>query len=337
METVRRCAGTEAGCTQAARCNASACTPSTGSTGAAYPGTGLPGHRPTGAPAHWRTGAPAHRLPANPPRGRGGGWRTSASAPPRSRPSPTFPTARRSWCTASGRRRRGRPTACWRCAERGVKDLTVICNTPAGGPTSLNILAEKQQIRKLICSYVSLADRCRRRSREQVKAGEIELEMVPQGTLIERVRAGGAGLAGVLHADRRRHRHRRGQGGARVRRQALPASSAPSAPTSRLLQAHQADARRQPHLPPRHAQLRPGLRDGGDDHHRRGARRSSPSARSTPRRRDARHLRRPHRHAPRRTSTSACCARSCMIGRPHDATWTAARCATAARRACRPT
>ena len=88
------------------------------------------------------------------------------------------------------------PTDCLvALAERGVKDLTVICNTPAGGPTSLNILAEKRQIRKLVCSYVG-SPTIPTEISDQVKAGVIELEMVPQGTLIERVRAGGAGLAG---------------------------------------------------------------------------------------------------------------------------------------------
>jgi 3-oxoacid CoA-transferase len=90
------------------------------------------------------------------------------------------------------------PTDCLvALAERGVKDLTVICNTPAGGPTSLNVLAEKRQIRRLICSYLG-APAIPTPISEQVKAGEIEVEMVPQGTLIERVRAGGAGLAGFF-------------------------------------------------------------------------------------------------------------------------------------------
>src|SRR5512147_2481637 len=90
------------------------------------------------------------------------------------------------------------PTDCLLAlADRGVKDLTVICNTPAGGPTSLNILAAKKQVRKLICSYVGSPSMPTEMS-EMVKAGEIELEMVPQGTLIERVRAGGAGLAGFF-------------------------------------------------------------------------------------------------------------------------------------------
>ena len=88
------------------------------------------------------------------------------------------------------------PTDCLLAlAERGVKDLTVICNKPAGGPTSLNVLAEKKQIRKLVCSYVG-APAIPTPISDQVQTGEIELEMVPQGTLIERIRAGGAGLAG---------------------------------------------------------------------------------------------------------------------------------------------
>lgn len=88
------------------------------------------------------------------------------------------------------------PTDCLLAlAERGVKDLTVVCNTPSGGPTSLNVLADKKQIRKLICTYVASPTMTTQIS-EQVKAGEIELEMVPQGTLIERIRAGGAGIAG---------------------------------------------------------------------------------------------------------------------------------------------
>jgi len=77
---------------------------------------------------------------------------------------------------------------------RQVRDLTVICNSPAAGPTSLQILAEDHQIRKLICTYAILPI-VKTPIEEQIKSGEIELELVPQGTLTERVRAGGAGLA----------------------------------------------------------------------------------------------------------------------------------------------
>jgi 3-oxoacid CoA-transferase len=90
------------------------------------------------------------------------------------------------------------PTDCLLAlADRGVKDLTIVCNTPAGGPTSLNILADKKQIRKLVCTYVTNPSFTTPIG-DQIKAGEIEIEMVPQGTLIERVRAGGAGLGGFF-------------------------------------------------------------------------------------------------------------------------------------------
>jgi 3-oxoacid CoA-transferase len=90
------------------------------------------------------------------------------------------------------------PTDCLLAlADRGVKDLTIICNTPSGGPTSLNILADKKQIRKLVVSYVTNPSFTTPIG-DQLKAGEIEIEMVPQGTLVERVRAGGAGLAGFF-------------------------------------------------------------------------------------------------------------------------------------------
>jgi 3-oxoacid CoA-transferase len=78
--------------------------------------------------------------------------------------------------------------------ERRVQGLTIICNSPAGGPTSLQILAEFHQIRTLICTYAILPIGPTPIS-EQILAGEIALELVPQGTLTERVRAAGAGLA----------------------------------------------------------------------------------------------------------------------------------------------
>jgi 3-oxoacid CoA-transferase len=79
--------------------------------------------------------------------------------------------------------------------ERGVKDLTVVCNSTAAGPTSVQILAEKRQVRKLVCTFAFLPVGPTPFS-EQIRAGEVELELTPQGTMTERVRAGGAGLAG---------------------------------------------------------------------------------------------------------------------------------------------
>jgi 3-oxoacid CoA-transferase len=79
--------------------------------------------------------------------------------------------------------------------ERGVTDLTVVCNSTAPGPTSVQILAEKRQVRKLICTFAVLPVGPTPFS-EQIREGAVELELTPQGTLAERVRAGGAGLAG---------------------------------------------------------------------------------------------------------------------------------------------
>lgn len=77
--------------------------------------------------------------------------------------------------------------------ERNVKNLTVICNSPGFGPYSPQILAENHQITKLIASFGGYAYRTTPLS-EQIGRGEVEFELVPQGTLVERIRAGGAGI-----------------------------------------------------------------------------------------------------------------------------------------------
>lgn len=78
--------------------------------------------------------------------------------------------------------------------ERGTPNLTAIANTLGFGPYSPQILAESRQIRRLIASFGGLATRTTA-IEEQIKAGFVEFEAVPQGTLVERLRAGGAGLA----------------------------------------------------------------------------------------------------------------------------------------------
>jgi 3-oxoacid CoA-transferase len=77
--------------------------------------------------------------------------------------------------------------------DRGVKNLTLICNSPGFGPYSPQILAENHQIKKLIASFGGYAYRTTPLS-QQIGRGEVEFEMVPQGTLVERLRAGGAGI-----------------------------------------------------------------------------------------------------------------------------------------------
>jgi 3-oxoadipate CoA-transferase alpha subunit len=76
--------------------------------------------------------------------------------------------------------------------DRGCKNLTVINNNTGNGQVGLAALIGNGQVQKMICSYP-------RSSHSKVfpelyRAGKIELELVPQGTLAERIRAGGAGI-----------------------------------------------------------------------------------------------------------------------------------------------
>ena len=72
------------------------------------------------------------------------------------------------------------------------RDLTVVNNNAGNGHVGLAALIEAGMVRKLICSFPRSADPVV--FTERYLAGEIELELVPQGTLAERIRAGGAGI-----------------------------------------------------------------------------------------------------------------------------------------------
>ena len=74
--------------------------------------------------------------------------------------------------------------------DSGVKDLTVVSNNAGVDGFGLGQLLETRQIRKMISSYVGENKEFER----QYLAGELELEFTPQGTLAERLRAGGAGI-----------------------------------------------------------------------------------------------------------------------------------------------
>lgn len=76
--------------------------------------------------------------------------------------------------------------------DKGPKNLTVINNNSGNGHVGLAALIEQGLVRKLICSFPRSADP--RVFTEKYLAGDIELELVPQGTLAERMRAGGAGI-----------------------------------------------------------------------------------------------------------------------------------------------
>jgi 3-oxoacid CoA-transferase subunit A len=80
--------------------------------------------------------------------------------------------------------------------ESGVKGLTVISNNAGIDDAGLGILLHTRQIRKMISSYVGENSTFA----EQYLAGELEIEFNPQGTLAERIRAGGAGIPGFYTA-----------------------------------------------------------------------------------------------------------------------------------------
>jgi 3-oxoadipate CoA-transferase, alpha subunit len=79
---------------------------------------------------------------------------------------------------------------------QGAKDLTVVNNNAGNGTTGLAALLQAGRVRKIICSFPRQVD-------SQVfdglyRSGQLELELVPQGTLAERIRAGGAGIGGFF-------------------------------------------------------------------------------------------------------------------------------------------
>jgi 3-oxoacid CoA-transferase subunit A len=74
--------------------------------------------------------------------------------------------------------------------EIGVKDLTIISNNCGVDDWGLGLLLENRQIKRMIASYVGENKEFER----QYLSGELEVDLVPQGTLAERMRAGGAGI-----------------------------------------------------------------------------------------------------------------------------------------------
>src|SRR3954466_2413980 len=76
--------------------------------------------------------------------------------------------------------------------EQGAKDLTVVNNNAGNGDTGLAALIAAKRVRKIVCSFPRQSDSWH--FDKAYRAGELELELVPQGTLAERIRAAGAGI-----------------------------------------------------------------------------------------------------------------------------------------------
>ncbi len=112
--------------------------------------------------------------------------------------------------------------------EHGAKRLTLVANTTGGAQQprmpDIGMLVENGQVKKVICAFTAAT-----RPTDVLpftkyyESGEVDAELVPQGTLAERLRAAGAGIPGVLHADRGRHRTRRGPRDPRDQRPRVPA------------------------------------------------------------------------------------------------------------------
>ncbi|MDQ6600579.1 CoA transferase subunit A [Bacillus salipaludis] len=80
--------------------------------------------------------------------------------------------------------------------DKGTKDLTIVSNNCGVDDWGLGLLLENRQIKKMISSYVGENKLFER----QFLSGQLEVELVPQGTLAERIRAGGAGIPGFYTA-----------------------------------------------------------------------------------------------------------------------------------------
>jgi acetate CoA/acetoacetate CoA-transferase alpha subunit len=81
-------------------------------------------------------------------------------------------------------------------AARGVKGLTIVANDTAKPGLGIGKLISAGAVARVVTSHIGLNPE----TQKKMIAGEIDVELVPQGTLVERIRAGGVGLGGVLTA-----------------------------------------------------------------------------------------------------------------------------------------
>lgn len=80
--------------------------------------------------------------------------------------------------------------------EQGARDLTIVSNNAGNGDTGIAALLAAGRVRKVVCSFPRQADSYV--FDDLYRRGKVELEVVPQGNLAERIRAGGAGIGGFF-------------------------------------------------------------------------------------------------------------------------------------------
>lgn len=78
--------------------------------------------------------------------------------------------------------------------EKGLKDITLIANDTAFVDMGIGKLIANKQVKKVIASHIGT----NKETGRQMTEGELEVELIPQGTLVERIRCAGAGLGGFL-------------------------------------------------------------------------------------------------------------------------------------------
>lgn len=78
--------------------------------------------------------------------------------------------------------------------KSNVQNLSVVCNDSGGTDKGIAKLINNKQVKKLQASFIG----SNRESGRQMTAGEIEIELIPQGTLVERIRCGGVGIGGFF-------------------------------------------------------------------------------------------------------------------------------------------
>jgi 3-oxoacid CoA-transferase subunit A len=93
--------------------------------------------------------------------------------------------------------------------RKGVKGLTCISNNAGVDDFGIGLLLQTRQVKKMISSYVGENAEFER----QLLSGELEVELIPQGTLAERCRAGGGRHSGFLYTSGLRYGSGRRQGG----------------------------------------------------------------------------------------------------------------------------
>ena len=121
--------------------------------------------------------------------------------------------------------------------DSGVKGLTIVGNNAGVDDFGMGLLLKTRQVKKVIASYVGENKEFER----QVLAGELELQLTPQGTLAEKLRAGGAGIPGFYTRTAAGTKLAERQGHQGVRRPRSTCSRRRSAPTSSIVKAWKGD------------------------------------------------------------------------------------------------